>query len=189
MGKRPGRRPRAPMAGATGVPGALACSGIEPGIAVVTEDPSQSLSLRLKASRQLALVLGTLYAGAAACVACADLPMLVRAPTLACVLMAGARCLACHALSRAAHAIVLVLWDRQGQWRLVQRNGVVLDARLEHGAYSHPSLLVLPFRVRGGRRVRVLVVPERVSGDDFRRFRVRLRCGPNRNPPASGDDC
>lgn len=189
MGKGSGQRPREPMADAVGAAGRLGSRGIGPGEAAVVEDASPSLSLRLGASRQLALAFGVLYAGGAACLAYTDVPMALRVPAAVLVLIAGARCLACHALPRAAHAIVLVLWDRQGQWRLLQRNGVLLDAWLEHGAYSHPALLVLPLRVRGGRRVRVLVVPDRVAGDDFRRFRVRLRCGPNRSPRSSAGDC
>lgn len=153
-----------------------------PGEASVATDTSTSLSMRLGVSRQLTLVLGALYVGAVACVSYADLPIAARTLVSVWVLFAGLRCLALHAFPQAACAIVLVAWDQQGQWRLVQRNGVVLDAWLEHGAYSHPALLVLPFRLRDGHRRRVLVVPDRVQAGVLRRIRVRLRCKAHRSP-------
>jgi hypothetical protein len=93
-------------------------------------------------------------------------------------MLAALRCIALHASGRMARAIVLLVWDRQGQWRLVQRDGRVLDACLEHGAYSHPALVVLPFRIQGRGRACVLVVPDRVDADRLRQLRVRLRCEP-----------
>lgn len=77
---------------------------------------------------------------------------------------------------------MLLVWDRSGQWRLVQRDGRMLDVRLEHGAYAHPKLLVLPFRTRSRQRVPVLVAPDMVDAEGLRRLRVRLRCGPPSNP-------
>ena len=138
--------------------------------------------MRLGASRQLALVLGGLHLGAIPCGFANDLPLAIQGMVALCVLLAGMHCIALHGSRRADRAIVLLVWDRHGQWRLVQRDGRVLDVRLEHGGYAHPKLLVLPFRTQSGRRLRVLIVPDMVDADRLRRLRARLRCGPSRDP-------
>ncbi len=148
----------------------------------VSEDPASSISLRLGASRQLGLLLGALHLGAAACGFAADLPLAVQSLLAVCLLSTALRAIALHGSRRAARSIVLLVWDRRGQWRLVRRDGRVLDVRLEHGAYAHPKLLVLPFRSRSGQRVPVLVAADMADAEGLRRLRVRLRCGSSNNP-------
>ncbi len=134
----------------------------------VSEDPNSSIFLRLGPSRQLGFLLGALHVGAAAC-----------AQPLTSQRSASQ---AQNDSRRAARAIVLLVWDRYGQWRLVRRDGRTLQVELEHGAYAHPKLLVLLFRGRDRQRVPLLVVPDMVNADELRRLRMRLRCGPWSNP-------
>ena len=140
------------------------------------DSASAGLFIHLDPSRQLTFALGGLHLGALPCALANDLPLAVQVAVILCVAWSAFRCIALHGTCRAARAIVLLVWDRQGQWRLVQRDGRVLDAWLEHGAYSHPLLMALPFRTRDGSRPYVLVVPDRVDPDHMRRLRVRLRC-------------
>ncbi len=137
--------------------------------------------MRLGASRQLTLVLGALHLGAIPCGFANDLPLAIQGLVALCVLLAGLRCIALHGWRRANRAIVLLVWDRRGQWRLGQRDGRMLDVRLEHGGYAHAKLLVLPFRTQSGQRLRVLIVPDMVDADRLRRLRARLRCEPPRD--------
>lgn len=148
----------------------------------VSEDPNSSIFLRLGPSRQLGFLLGALHVGAAACGFMADLPLAARSLLAGCLLVAALRAMALHGSRRAARAIVLLVWDRYGQWRLVRRDGRTLQVELEHGAYAHPKLLVLLFRGRDRQRVPLLVVPDMVNADELRRLRMRLRCGPWSNP-------
>ena len=146
-------------------------------------DSSSSLFMRLGASRRLTSVLGAVSVGAVACGLATDLPLAVRATLAACALLAGARCIALHGARRSPRAIVLLAWDRHGRWRLLQRDGRVLDVRLAPGGYAHPQLVVLAFRsARGRRRVHVLAVPGMVDADQLRRLRARLRCESAREP-------
>ena len=138
--------------------------------------PSASLSISLSPSRQLAVAVSVLHLGGFVCAFANDLPASVQGFVALGVVLSGLRCFALHGSRRAAHAIVLLVWDEWGQWRLLQRDGRVHDARLEHGAYSHPRLVVLPFRSRNAGRLRVLIVPDRVDAECLRRLRVRLRC-------------
>ena len=148
----------------------------------VPQDPTNSIFLHLGASRQLALMLGALHLGAIACGFVTDLPLAIQGLVAVCVLLAAVRGIALHGSRRAARSIVLLVWDRRGQWRLVQRDGRMLDVRLEHGAYAHPKLLVLPFRTRSGQRVPVLVAGDMADAEGLRRLRMRLRCGATSSP-------
>ncbi len=146
------------------------------------EDSTSSLFIRLGASRRLTSVLGGLYLGAVSGGLANDLPVAIRGIVAVWVLFAGVRCIALHGSRRSARAIVLLVWDRRGRWRLLQRDGRVLDVRLEPGGYTHPQLVVLAFRTPPGRRLRVLIVPDMVDADHLRRLRVRLRCEPAGEP-------
>ena len=148
----------------------------------VSEDPHSSIFLRLGPSRQLGFILGALHLGAAACGFVADLPLAAQSLLAGCLLAAALRAISLHGSRRAARSIVLLVWDRGGRWRLVRRDGRMLHVHLEHGAYAHPKLLVLPFRSRSGKRVPLLVVPDMANDEDLRRLRMRLRCGPSNNP-------
>jgi hypothetical protein len=146
------------------------------------QDSTSSLFMRLGASRRLTPVLGALYLGAIPCAFANDLPLAIRGLVAVWVLLIGMRCIALHGSRRSARAIVFLVWDRHGRWRLLQRDGRVLDVRLEPGGYTHPQLVVLVFRTRPGRRLRVLIVPDMVAADHLRRLRMRLRCEPVREP-------
>ena len=145
-------------------------------------DSTASLFIRLGASRRLTVVLGAVYVGAVVCGFAIDLPVAIRGIIAVCVLFAGVRCDALHGSRRSARAIVLLVWDRHGRWRLLQRDGRVLDVRLEPGGYTHPKLVALTFRTPPGRRLRVLMVADMVDADQLRRLRVRLRCEPAAAP-------
>jgi len=105
-----------------------------------------------------------------------DVPSVFGWPAALVVALLGLRCVAVHATGRAGRAIVHLSWDAGGRWRLIQRDGRVLDAVLAHGTYSHPALVALALRSADGGLRRVLVVPDRIDVDCFRRLRVRLRC-------------
>jgi hypothetical protein len=148
----------------------------------VSQQPTQSLFLRLGASRQLVCVLGGLHLGAAACGFANDLPLAIQILLVTCALLHGRYAVALHGTRRATRSIVFLIWDAQGRWRLLQRDGKMLDASLEHGACSHPRLLTLPFRSRCGRHLCVLIAADMVAADGLRRLRVRLRCEPQPSP-------
>jgi len=148
----------------------------------MSRDSTGSLFIRLGASRRLTVVLGAVYVGAIFCGFVVELPVAIRGIVAVCVLFAGVRCVALHGSRRSARAIVLLVWDRRGRWRLLQRDGRLLDVRLEPGGYTHPQLVVLVFRTAPGRRLRVLMVPDMVDADQLRRLRVRLRCEPAGEP-------
>lgn len=148
----------------------------------VSQEATSSLSIRLDASPRLVAVLAALHLGAVPCALTNNLPLAVQGLLVAGVLLGAAHCIAVHGTRRAPRSVVRLIWDGHGRWRLLRRDGTLLEARLVPGAYVHPKLVILPFRTRSGVRRSVLVVADRAPGDDLRRLRVRLRCGLSREP-------
>lgn len=138
--------------------------------------------MRLGASPRLVVVLAAVHLGAVPCSFANNLPLAAQCLLVACVLLGAARHMALHGLRRARRSVVRLVWDGHGRWRLLQRDGALLDVSLEHGAYVHPELLILPFRTRSGERRSVLVVPDMVDADTLRRLRIRLRCELRQEP-------
>jgi len=142
----------------------------------VPREASTSLYIRLELSRQLAAVLCGVHLGAVLCGFVNHLPEPVQFLLAASILLGGWRAIALHAWRLSARSVVLLIWDRYGQWRLLQADGRLLDVDLEHGAYSHPRLLILPFRGPSGRRRFVVITPDMVDAESLRNLRTRLRC-------------
>jgi hypothetical protein len=69
---------------------------------------------------------------------------------------------------------VRLLLTPAGEWWLTCVNGQTLAVQLLPAAYVHPLLTVLTFQ-SGEHRYRVILTPDVVDADMFRRLRVRLR--------------
>jgi len=92
-----------------------------------------------------------------------------------------------HPLAVAAIAVVLLEmgWQRRARraraacldaascWWLLYADGGRVPAELLPGALVHPWLTVLTLRARG-RRCRVVLLPDTIAAEDFRRLRARL---------------
>lgn len=80
-------------------------------------------------------------------------------------------------LHRATHWVRQLAIDARGAWRLVHGDGRRLDLRLTHAPLVLPWLVALEFRAADGRRHALLLLPDMLDADDFRRLRVRLTRG------------
>ncbi len=76
-----------------------------------------------------------------------------------------------------AHGDVRIRLYRDGGWAISLRAERLRTARLMRPVFVHPSLTVLRFRLDDGSRHSVLLLPDCVDADDFRRLRVWLRYG------------
>lgn len=146
----------------------------------MSEPSDGAIFLRLGPSPRLAGVLAGLHGGALACAFSSDLPAAIKGALAILVIGSAWHSVLVHGLRRVARSIVLLALDRRGQWRLVRRDGRVLDARLAPGGFSHPLLVVLVFRVHGGGTAAFTILPDAAPHDALRRLRVRLRCEPPR---------
>lgn len=68
-----------------------------------------------------------------------------------------------------------LLWRSDGQWQY-RIGGPLEPAELAATAMVQPWLVILPLRCQGRRRIRHLVIlPDMLPAQDFRRLRARLR--------------
>jgi toxin CptA len=80
-----------------------------------------------------------------------------------------------HALLSSRRAIVQLIWDAEGKWTLLTLKGERLEAQLLPITYLHPRLVILNFRLgKPWERRAVMLLPDSVDADTFRRLRVRL---------------
>lgn len=79
--------------------------------------------------------------------------------------------------ARLAHpaSLAALLWDAQGQWTLRLRDGREFDARLLGDSLLTARLVILNFAASRFRRVSLVIPPDRLDAETFRRLRVRLR--------------
>lgn len=138
------------------------------------------LRLDLRRSRRLALYLAAAHAGALAFIPFLPLGNVTGALLAILVLLCLARSGSARVLMRGDGDVVALVWERDGEWRLVERGGRTRVCRLRPDSYVHPWLTVLNFA--GERRCSVVLLPDSLDRDTYRRLRVRL--GLRRAEPA-----
>lgn len=130
------------------------------------------LRLELRRSRRLALYLIATHAGALALIPLLPLGALTGTLLAALIALSLAREYPARVLLRGDRAVVALVWTAEGDWRLLERGGRTRECRLRPGSFRHPLLTVLGFG--GGRRCAVVLLPDSLDRDSFRRLRVRL---------------
>ncbi len=80
-----------------------------------------------------------------------------------------------HLSYRGKNVIRSAELDRQNEWLLQQADGEECAAELQPNSYIHPRLCVLNFRNEYGKRQSLIVLPDGIDGEHFRRLRVRLK--------------
>ncbi len=136
------------------------------------------LQLDPRPSRRLATLALLVYGGALAAMAALALPWWAVAGITSAVLTAFVRFLREHVLRADPHAVLKLVWDRDGQWTLVTARGVAKAALIPPGVV-YPELVILRFRrapggPRGRRRTTVLLLSDSLDRRTFRRLRMRL---------------
>ena len=131
--------------------------------------------LYLRPSLWLALLLGGLHAGALFCLWLVPLMPWAKLLGSALLLTSAVHAVFHHALNRCARSVQALALDQAGRLEVVM-GGNRLAAALVPGAFVTPWLTVLQCRTAKG-RVSLLLTPDRVEAEAFRRLRVRLRWG------------
>lgn len=136
-----------------------------------------ALSLEPRPSRWFALFLASTHCGAAGVVLAAGLAWWADALLYTSIAASAAYLHLRHAGLTHDRAVVHLTWTRHGDWRLTTADGTEHDADLQGDSYIHPWLVILNFRLAKG-RTSVVLFPDSLHEDDFRRLRVRLRTSP-----------
>jgi len=79
-----------------------------------------------------------------------------------------------HVLMHGQYAIAELAWAINGDWHLITRDGKRHDAQLLRSTYLHARLVILNFVVDGGKRS-IILLPDALDTNTFRRLRVRLQ--------------
>jgi toxin CptA len=146
--------------------------------------PVPPLSIALHPSRHLAAVLAAAHLAAVAAFATLGLPLWAVTGICAALAVNGWRA-ARMALLRESESIIAL--EARGENGLPYRTraGVWQESRLLPTSYVSPWLTVLNLESKGTRRVRhVVILPDAIDGEDFRRLRAWLRWGRHREEDA-----
>jgi Membrane-bound toxin component of toxin-antitoxin system len=77
-------------------------------------------------------------------------------------------------LRRDPDAIHALVWEEGNRVRLTLRSGQETGATLRPFVYMQPRLVILHFRRDDGHAARLVLLPDMLDADSFRRLRVRL---------------
>lgn len=77
-------------------------------------------------------------------------------------------------LRRDPDSIVSLVWEEGNRWRLTLHGGDETGAVLRPFVFLQPWLVILHFRCDDGRAARLVLLPDMLDADSFRRLRVRL---------------
>ncbi|HEC30130.1 MAG TPA: hypothetical protein ENI65_11150 [Gammaproteobacteria bacterium] len=80
-----------------------------------------------------------------------------------------------HILGRGPNAILSMVWDNDGEWKVINGQGEELEVSLLPSSYVHQYLVVLNFLInKGGRRTAILL-RDSLDPKTFRELLVRMR--------------
>lgn len=133
------------------------------------------LRIELRPSRLLQGAILGIHGGAALLVLTLPLPLPLLPLLLLCLAaVAGAIVhLRRSRHGRDSHAVRALYLAADGRWTLVTHQGESVDGSLRADSYLHPWLTVLNFS--GPRPRTIVLLPDSLDRDVFRRLRVRLR--------------
>lgn len=128
----------------------------------------------IKPSPWLTSGIVTIHLGAALALCAADLYWQTKCLVMFVVAACFTHTLLIHVLQKHAEASVQLLLTTDAEWWLTCVNGLTFSVKLVPGAFVHPLLTVLSFQAEKRRHI-VILTPDIVDADMFRRLRVRLR--------------
>jgi len=80
-----------------------------------------------------------------------------------------------HAFLQSRSSIIQIVWERGGEWSLMQRNGDVHEARLLPSTFVHHHLIILNFHLADSwQRPSVVLFDDAAAVGTLRQLRVRL---------------
>lgn len=134
------------------------------------------LGIGLRSSRAFAVALVTMHAAAAWVVLSAPWPAACGLASALALLAHAIWIVRRHALLRAAASITALRLYAEDECELQPLAGERIRGRIDGSSFVLPWMIVLRVAVSGRRRLHsVVLLPDAVHTDDFRRLRARLR--------------
>jgi toxin CptA len=145
--------------------------------------------IEITPSPTLAIALCAAHLAAAVAIWHSALPLPLRGVSIGVIAAALGWSLRSRALLRLASAIVALEITAAGQISFLTRRGTSHACELLGTSYVSPRLTILNLQARGCRLARhVLLVPDNVDTQDFRRLRIWLRWAPRSRALTAGND-
>ena len=132
------------------------------------------LCLEPGVSRRLGGFLALSHGAALAVLPFCGLPPLPVAAMACGVVLSWLRTRRRDVLRRDTGSIASLVWEEGNRVGLTLRSGRETGATLRPFVFMQPWLVILHFRRDDGRTVRLVLLPDMLDADSFRRLRVRL---------------
>jgi hypothetical protein len=132
------------------------------------------LRLEPGVSRRLGGFLALSHGAALAVLPFSGLPNLPVAALALGVVLSWLRCRRRDVLRADPEAIASLVWEAGNRWRLRLHSGTETGAALRPFVFMQPWLVILHFRRDDGRPARLVLLPDMLERETFRRLRVRL---------------
>jgi hypothetical protein len=116
----------------------------------------------------------TAHLGAILALLASNIPLVIQAVIIARVLASLIHGHGLHIIQKNPASPVQLVLNQAGEWWLSITSGDTLPVELKPMAFVHPLLVVLIFKGETG-SYRVILTPDMVDPDTYRRLRVRLR--------------
>ncbi|MDH5536325.1 MAG: hypothetical protein OEZ08_12260 [Betaproteobacteria bacterium] len=139
-------------------------------------DAAAPFIIALRPSRRLAWLLGLAHLAAAGAVWVLELPLWLAIPLVLSLAVHGVTQVARAALLRGVNSVMAVEAGRASGVPFRDRDGAWHEGSLLGSSYVSPVLTILNLRLAATRGLRhVVILPDAVDPDEFRRLRVWLR--------------
>jgi toxin CptA len=130
----------------------------------------------------IAIAVSIVHVGAAAVLWLVPVPVLGKAVFTVAIAVSLINFMARDAALHASRSIVALELGERGEIACQTRKGTWLDCELLGSSYVSPGMTIVNLRLRGwGRYRRVILVPDNVDPEGFRRLRIWLRWRGERN--------
>jgi toxin CptA len=142
------------------------------------------LRINLRPSLLLAGILALAHGAVLLVIALIGIPMWTKITAAVVIVSSGAYCIRRYALLKGADAPVALVISPNNAFSFDTRSGECCECRVLDGTYVKPYLTVLDLQSADGRAIRrIVLVPDSLHAEDFRRLRVWLRWKEDRPEP------
>ena len=86
-----------------------------------------------------------------------------------------------HVMGRGKFAILSLVWEDEGEWKILMSDARQYIARLLPSSYVHTRLIVLNFRLENGGRRTSILLPDSLDKPTYRKLLVRMQMEANRD--------
>lgn len=143
---------------------------------------AQPLHLEPRTSIQLSVALLLLHGLGLLVVMNLNMPIWASMLVSAAILLNFYTTFSTHVLGRGKLAILSLVWEDEGEWKLMMSDAEQFIARLLPNSYVHTRLIVLNFRLENGGRRTSILLPDSLDKTTYRKLLVRMRMEANREP-------